>query len=114
MLCSTGCPVNWEELRRTMTSPDHEEPEHWRPVAPVTAVRVLARYVLELTFETGEVRVIDVEPELWGPAFEPLKADYSLFCDVRVDLEAATIVWPNGADLSPRYLYEESKPDVPA
>lgn len=96
-----------------MTSPASHQPEQWKPVIPICAVRVLARYVLELSFETGEVRVIDVEPELWGPAFEPLKADYSLFCDVRVDPEAATIVWPNGADLSPRYLYEESKPVIP-
>ena len=30
----------------------------------VTGVRVLARYVLELTFDTGEVKVIDMEPLL--------------------------------------------------
>lgn len=80
----------------------------------VTDVKVLARYVLELTFSTGEVRVLDVEEFLWGPAFEPLRSDYHLFTAVRVDPEAGTIVWPNGADLSPEALYAASKPVVPA
>ncbi|RBY80907.1 DUF2442 domain-containing protein [Geodermatophilus sp. TF02-6] len=80
----------------------------------VVAVRVLARYVLELTFSTGEVRVLDVEDSLWGPAFEPLRSDHAAFTAVRVDPEAATIVWPNGADLSPEGLYAKSRPPIPA
>lgn len=80
----------------------------------VTAVRVLARYVLELTFDTGETKVIDVEDWLTGEMFEPLVADYTLFKAVRVDPDAGTIVWPNGADLSPSGLYAASKPAVPA
>jgi hypothetical protein len=84
------------------------------PVVDVTAVRVLARYVVELTFATGEVRVIDLEPLLWGDMFEPVLGDYDLFRQVRVDVDAGTIVWPNGADLSPRTLYAQSKPVVPA
>lgn len=79
----------------------------------VASVRVLGRYVLELTFSNGEARVIDVEPFLWGPAFEPLLADYDLFTAVRVDAESGTIEWPNGADLSPEGLYAKSKPAVP-
>ena len=79
----------------------------------VTGVRVLARYVLELTFDTGETRVIDVEGWLTGPMFEPLVADYSMFNAVRVEADAGTIVWPNGADLSPSALYVASKPAVP-
>lgn len=80
----------------------------------VVGVRVLSRYVLELTFSNDEVRVIDLESSLWGPAFEPLLADYDLFTAVHVDDEAGTIVWPNGADLSPEGLYAKSKPAVPA
>jgi hypothetical protein len=67
----------------------------------VGAVRVLARYVLELTLDTGETRVIDVEDWLTGEMFEPLVTDYTLFKQMRVDPDAGTIVWPNGADLSP-------------
>jgi hypothetical protein len=83
-------------------------------VTDVTGVRVLGRYVVELRFANGELKVIDLEPLLWGPMFEPLVGDYGLFRQVRVDPDAGTIVWPNGADLSPRTLYGESKPAVPA
>jgi Protein of unknown function (DUF2442) len=82
------------------------------PVIDVTGVRVLARYVVEVTFADGAVRVIDLESLLWGPIFEPLRGDYDLFRQVSVDSEAGTIVWPNGADLSPRTLYTESKQAV--
>ncbi len=83
------------------------------PIIDVTAVRVLARYIIELTFETGEVRVIDLEPLLEGEVFEPLKRDYKLFMQVHADREAGTIVWPNGADFSPRTLYRRSRDAVP-
>jgi len=84
------------------------------PLIEITDVRVLSRYVVQLTFANGDLRVIDLEPMLWGEMFEPLKADYELFKSVSADPEAGTIVWPNGADLSPRTLYAESKPTVPA
>jgi len=76
----------------------------------VVAVRVLHRYELELTFGNAEIRVVDVEQELWGPAFEPLRADYGLFAAVRADEASGTAVWPNGADLSPEGLYAKSVP----
>jgi hypothetical protein len=84
------------------------------PLIDVTDVHVLARYVVGLTFADGSERVIDLEPLLWGPLFEPLVADYGLFRQVRVDRDAGTIVWPNGADISPRTLLAESKPTCPA
>jgi uncharacterized protein DUF2442 len=84
------------------------------PLVDVKAVRVLSRYLVELDFADGAKRVIDLEPYLWGPMFEPLLGDYSVFSQVRVDPDAGTIVWPNGADISPRTLYAESKPAVPA
>jgi hypothetical protein len=84
------------------------------PLIEITNVRVLSRYVVELRFANGDLRVIDLEPMLWGEMFEPLKADYELFKKVAADPQAGTIVWPNGADVSPRTLYAESKPTVPA
>ncbi len=84
------------------------------PLIDVTEVRVLARYVVALTFADESERVIDLEPLLWGPVFEPLLADYALFRQVVVDAEAGTIAWPNGADISPRTLFAESRPTVPA
>lgn len=84
------------------------------PFVEVTGVKVLARDVLEVTFDYGEVRVVDVEDHLWGPAFDPLRDAYLLFTAVRMDEDAGTIVWPDGADLSPEGLYAKSKPAVPA
>jgi hypothetical protein len=68
------------------------------PILDVTDVRVLSRYIVELTFESGEVKVLDLESLLVGPVFEPLKQDYELFARVWADPEAGTIVWPNGTD----------------
>jgi len=84
------------------------------PMIDVTEVRLLARYVVALTFADESERVIDLEPLLWGPMFEPLLGDYALFRQVAVDPDAGTIAWPNGADISPRTLFAESRPTVPA
>ena len=84
-----------------------------RAIIDVIGVRVLGRYVVELRFADGEVRIIDLEPLLTGPMYEPLVTDYDLFCRVRVDTASGTIVWPNGADISPRTLYAESKTKSP-
>jgi hypothetical protein len=83
-------------------------------IIDVVEAKILARHIVELAFEDGERRVIDLEPFLVGPMFEPLTSDYALFCKLRVDPAAGTIVWPNGADISPRTLYAESKRVVPA
>lgn len=84
------------------------------PLIRVTAVRVLSRYIVELSFEDGAVKVIDLEPLLWGEMFTPLAEDYALFRDVSADPDSGTIRWPSGADLSPRMLYAEAKAAVPA
>lgn len=63
-------------------------PHHGRPppaVAVVTGPRVLARSVVERTLEPAEVRVIDLEPLLVGPVFEPLVNDSDRFRQVTVD-----------------------------
>lgn len=61
-----------------------------------------------LKFEDGLSGEIDLAPELWGPVFEPLKAE-SEFAKLRVDAELDTVVWPNGADFSPDWLREQVK-----
>lgn len=70
----------------------------------VTDVHVLSCCVVELHFADGARRVLDLEPFLTGPVFRPLVEDYGLFWTVTVDAELGTIVWPNGADISPRTL----------
>lgn len=71
----------------------------------VVAVRVVRDYILEVSFADGSRRCVDLESELWGPMFEPLR-DPEFFATVTVDHELGTVVWPNGADVAPEYLYE--------
>jgi hypothetical protein len=77
----------------------------------VTAVLVIEPYVLEAHFANGVRRQIDIGPVLSGPMFEPLK-DHALFAQVHVDTVLGTIVWPNGADVSPEYLYTAPEVEV--
>lgn len=82
------------------------------PLIDVVAVEVLRDHVLRVTFEDGAVKDFDMAPHLWGEAFEPLLADQRLFEAVAVDFDGGTICWPNGADISPRRLYQDGV-DVP-
>lgn len=70
----------------------------------VVAVNVVRPYVLDVAFSDGVTRRVDTEPLLWGEAFQPLR-DERIFAQVSVDPILWTIVWPNGADLAPEYLY---------
>jgi Protein of unknown function (DUF2442) len=69
-----------------------------------TALEVVRPYAIKVTFEDGTVRELDLEPQLYGEVFEPLK-DYSCFSQASIDPVFGTICWPNGADLSPEYVY---------
>jgi hypothetical protein len=70
----------------------------------VTDAKYLEGYKIEVSFNDGKKGVADLLPALHGPVFEPLK-DPSLFAQVRVDQDLETLVWPNGADLAPEYIY---------
>ena len=61
-------------------------------------------YKVKVTFSDGRTGIADLSNTLHGSVFEPLK-DESLFSRLKVDETLATIVWPNGADLAPEYLY---------
>jgi hypothetical protein len=73
----------------------------------VLQVKYLGDYRLELIFTDGLRGEVNLESELYGTMFEPLK-DVELFKQVRADQELSTIAWPNGADLAPEYLYEKT------
>jgi len=71
----------------------------------LTKAEYLEEYKIEVTFEDGAVGIIDLDGDLWGEGFEPLK-DIDNFRAFKIDLELQTIVWPTGADLAPEFLYE--------
>jgi len=73
--------------------------------ARIISAEPLQGFVLKLSFEDGTERTVDLEGELWGPVFEPLRANPDLFRQVGVDRELGTIVWPNGADMDPDVLH---------
>ncbi len=71
-------------------------------------------HVLTLTLDDGRTTRYDVAPMLWGPAFEPLKRDRSLFDAVRVSSDGDTVVWPTGAEpTSRRKLSSPAQPCPP-
>ncbi len=75
----------------------------------VKAVKYLEDYKLILTFADGSVKQVDLAGYLNGRIFEPLK-DVNYFKTVAVHPELDTIVWENGADMAPEFLYEIGLP----
>jgi hypothetical protein len=71
----------------------------------ITKVSYLQGYELELIFNHQETVQVDLEAELHGEIFEPLKS-LTVFQQVAIDPETHTIAWPNGADFAPEFLYQ--------
>ncbi|MBI3409282.1 MAG: DUF2442 domain-containing protein [Planctomycetes bacterium] len=71
----------------------------------ITHARHLAPFVLELKFNDGATKRVDVRSLLHGPMFAPLRKP-SYFRRGTLERECGTMCWPNGADLAPEALYE--------
>ena len=71
----------------------------------IVSVQCVAHETLEVCFDDGTQQRIDVRPVLSGAVFGPLR-DPALFSQVRIDPEAHTLVWPNGADFDPATLHD--------
>ena len=82
--------------------------------ARIRSVEPLEGFVLRLSFSDETVREVDLEGELWGPVFEPLRKNPALFRQVSIDEELGTIVWPGGGDMDPDVLHGDFPPDEPA
>jgi hypothetical protein len=70
-------------------------------------------YRVWLRFDDGLTGEIDLEDELWGPVFDSLR-DVTKFSQLRADPELETVVWPNGADFAPEFLYGRLKATLAA
>ena len=60
-------------------------------------------YRIKLKFEDGAEGIVDLNSELYGEVFEPLKSiDY--FKTFRI--QGSSLSWDNGADFAPEFLYD--------
>jgi hypothetical protein len=71
------------------------------------SVEYVGRYTLRVRFADGLEGEVNLEGELWGEVFEPLK-DLAIFRDFRLDTELNTVTWPSGADLAPEFLHDKA------
>jgi len=74
----------------------------------VKEAKYLHDYVIWLRFNDGAEGMVDLKDELHGEVFEPLK-QVERFKSFKVDPDLETIVWDNGADLAPEFLYDKMK-----
>jgi len=72
----------------------------------INKANYIADYKIELTFNTGEIYLVDLVNELNGTVFIPLR-DMAFFKDFSIAFN--TIEWKNGADFAPEYLYKLAK-----
>lgn len=75
------------------------------PLPRLTSARYLGGHRVHLVFSDGLEGEVDLAGELWGEVFEPLR-DLAYFARFVVD---DTLVWPNGADFAPEFLYERAR-----
>lgn len=75
----------------------------------VTGAEHAGTFRLRIEFNDDTRKTVDVFPLLDGPIFAPLR-DPLYFALGRLDPQAATVTWPNGADFAPEALWE--LPDV--
>lgn len=62
-------------------------------------------YTVWLRFRDGTAGEIDLQPELHGEVFEPLR-DPAVFRQFTIHPDFQTLVWPNGADFAPEFLHQ--------
>lgn len=71
----------------------------------VMEARYVRDYVVWLRFRDGTAGEVDLSGALEGPVFRPLR-NRAYFRQFMVHPEFQTLVWPNGADLAPEFLYD--------
>jgi hypothetical protein len=65
--------------------------------------KVCGPFSLDLTFNDGTRKRVDLKPLLSGPIFQPLQSEEYFKL---MKLDGATVCWPNGADFAPEALHK--------
>ena len=73
----------------------------------LTKVEPMPQMKLQLFYETGEVKIFDVAPYATGPWYGQLQ-DAGYFNAVQMLPGGIGIEWPEGQDIAPHELYENS------
>jgi len=68
----------------------------------VVDAKYVSDFLVDVTFNDGTRKVVDISQWFKGPVFEPLR-DKSYF--KKFFLDSPTIAWPNGVDIAPEALY---------
>lgn len=75
----------------------------------LTEATPLDGYSVHVRFADGVAADVDLSYLLdYDGVFEPLH-DRDYFTRLHADIEAGTIVWPNGADIAPETLYAHAQ-----
>jgi len=75
------------------------------PIYRVAHFAIAGSYTLVVSFTDGTEQLIDFQPVLHGALLGPLR-EVAIFNAVRLDPEAGTLMWPNGADFDPATLHD--------
>lgn len=71
----------------------------------MASVLTVSDYSLQLTFEDGVVKVVDLRPYI-GNGISAALEDINYFRQVQIE-SGGGIAWPNGYDFCPNFLFEE-------
>ena len=100
-VCYNGLRIGWS--RRLFWSNEM--------IPRVETAQYKGDFIVHIRFSDGTEGDVDLRNELFGEIFEPLK-DQSMFAQVGVHPEFHTLVWQNGADFAPEFLYEKLRVSV--
>jgi hypothetical protein len=78
----------------------------------IVSAQYIDRYKIKVKFNNQSEGIADLSTSFQGKVFESLQ-DLTLFQKLAVDAELGAIVWENGADFAPEYLYFLAFQDVP-
>jgi hypothetical protein len=70
----------------------------------VVAARRCGPFLIDVRFNDGVRKRLNLRPTLTGPVFRPLR-DPKFFARWKFDRIMGVIYWPNGADFAPEYLH---------
>lgn len=74
----------------------------------IREAKYLHDYIIWFRFNNGAEGEFDFKEHLWGEVFEPLK-EIKKFSKFKIDPDMETIVWENGADFAPEFIYKGMK-----